>query len=117
MDILKPTDITADRQTRLVTINWNDGHTSQYSFTLLRVACPCAECRGGHAKMGGDPTPEMFAAQDEDSPETRLINIEAVGTYGITPEGEDGHHFGIYNWNGSVFDNRRNVPSSIKQRS
>ena len=32
-------------------------------------------------------------------PETRLVNIEAVGTYGLTPQWEDGHHYGIYNWN------------------
>ena len=98
MDTYKPTGITADKIKRLVTINWDDGHSSQYSFTLLRVACPCAECRGGHANMGGDPTPEMFSAPETDAPETRLVKIEAVGTYGITPEWEDGHHYGIYNW-------------------
>jgi DUF971 family protein len=98
MDSLKPVGITADRNKRVVNINWSDGHTSQYTFTLLRVACPCAECRGGHANMGSDPSPEMFAAEDEESPATRLVNIEAVGTYGITPEWEDGHHYGIYNW-------------------
>ena len=99
MDNLKPAGITVDRQKRVMTINWNDGHTSEYSFTLFRVACPCAECRGGHENMGGHPTPEMFAAEDEDTPATRLVNIEAIGTYGITPEWEDGHHYGIYNWN------------------
>ncbi|MBE9474338.1 MAG: DUF971 domain-containing protein, partial [Chloroflexi bacterium] len=52
MDNLKPAGITADRQKRVMTINWNDGHTSEYSFTLFRVACPCAECRGGHENMG-----------------------------------------------------------------
>ena len=98
MDIIKPTGITADRHSRLVNINWNDGHTSQYSFTLLRVACPCAECRGGHAKMGGDPTPEMFAVVDEDSPETRLVNIEAVITNEADIHLGEMTLFGIYNW-------------------
>ncbi len=98
MDNLKPVGITADRNKRVVNIDWNDGHASQYTFTLLRVACPCAECRGGHANMGSDPSPEMFAAEDEETPATRLVSIEAVGTYGITPEWEDGHHYGIYNW-------------------
>jgi len=99
MDTLKPVGITADRQKRTMTVNWNDGHTSEIPFTLLRNACPCAECRGGHENMGADPEPELFTAPDEDTPATRLENIEAVGTYGITPVWEDGHHYGIYSWN------------------
>jgi len=99
MDTLKPVGITADRQKRIMMVNWNDGHTSEIPFTLLRKACPCAECRGGHENMGGDPEPELFSAPGEDTPATRLVNVEAVGTYGITPEWEDGHHYGIYSWN------------------
>lgn len=98
METLKPLGITADRQKRIVTINWNDGHTSEIPFSLMRNACPCAECKGGHEHMGGDPEPELFSAPDEDTSATRLTNIQAVGTYGITPEWEDGHHYGIYSW-------------------
>jgi DUF971 family protein len=98
MDNLKPTGITADRQARQVTVAWNDGHTSVYSFTLLRNACPCAECRGGHANMGSDPDPEVFDLPEVDMPTTRMRNLEAVGTYGLTIEWEDGHHYGIYTW-------------------
>ncbi|MFC1922317.1 gamma-butyrobetaine hydroxylase-like domain-containing protein [Chloroflexota bacterium] len=99
MDTLKPVGITADRQKRIMTVNWNDGHMSEIPFTLLRKACPCAECRGGHENMGGDPEPELFLIAEEDTPATRLVNVEAVGTYGITPVWEDGHHYGIYSWN------------------
>jgi DUF971 family protein len=95
---LKPTGITADRQARAMTVAWNDGHTSVYPFTLLRNACPCAECRGGHANMGSDPDPEVFDKPEVDTPATRMRNLEAVGTYGLTIEWEDGHHFGIYTW-------------------
>lgn len=95
---LKPLHITADRQKREMTIAWNDGHTSVYSFTLLRRACPCAECRGGHEKMGDDPEPEVFTAPPEDTPATRMVNVEGVGAYGLTIAWEDGHHYGIYNW-------------------
>ena len=98
MDNLKPTGITADRQAKQVTVAWNDGHTSVYSFTLLRNACPCAECRGGHANMGSDPDPDVFDLSEVDTSATRMRNLEAVGTYGLTIEWEDGHHFGIYTW-------------------
>jgi DUF971 family protein len=99
MSEYRPSGITANRQTRELTITWKDGHVSAYSFSLLRHACPCAECRGGHDKMGSQPDPEVFIMAEEDVPATRLRNLEAVGTYALTIEWEDGHHYGIYNWN------------------
>jgi DUF971 family protein len=98
MDYL-PTGITANRQSNELTITWKDGHTSIYSFSLLRFACPCAECRGGHDKMGAEPPLEVFSLPVEDSPRTRLVNIEGVGTYAVSPTWEDGHSAGIYSWN------------------
>lgn len=95
----KPLDITADRKVREMTIQWNDGHTSIYSFTLLRKACPCAECRGGHENMSTDPEPGVFYIPQEDSSATRMENVQAVGSYALTIQWEDGHHYGIYNWN------------------
>jgi len=98
MNNLRPTGITANRQTRELSITWNDGHQSVYPFSLLRAACPCAECRGGHANMRSDPDREVFDLPLTDTPASRLVNLEAVGSYAITPAWEDGHHFGIYNW-------------------
>jgi DUF971 family protein len=98
MSTLIATGITADRLKKILTVAWNDEHISTYSFSLLRFACPCAECRGGHDQMGTEPPPEVFYMPEEDSPATRLVNVEAIGTYAITIEWEDGHHFGIYNW-------------------
>lgn len=95
----KPSGITANRQKNELTITWKDGHVSTYSFSLLRHACPCAECRGGHDKMGSQPDPAVFSMAEEDTPATHLRNVEAVGTYALTIEWEDGHHYGIYNWN------------------
>ena len=98
MNLQKPTGITANRNTNELIIKWDDGHESIYPFSLLRYACPCAECRGGHDKMSAEPDPEVFSVPLEDTPATRLNNLEAVGSYAITLEWEDGHHFGIYNW-------------------
>ena len=93
-----PTSITANRQKGELTILWDDGHVSVYPFFLLRNACPCAECRGGHENMSAEPDPLLFGQTGEDSAATRLKNIVAVGNYGINIEWEDGHHYGIYNW-------------------
>jgi DUF971 family protein len=99
MSAIRPTGITANRQTGHLAVTWSDGHHSLYSFSLLRFACPCAECRGGHENMGGDPDPAWFIRPPEDTPATHLRNLEAVGSYAMTIEWEDGHHYGIYNWN------------------
>ena len=98
MSNARPLGITANRRTSELVINWNDGHESVYSFTLLRHACPCVECRGGHIAMRSIPDTQIFEIPLEDTPETRLRNLEAVGSYAVTFEWEDGHHFGIYHW-------------------
>jgi DUF971 family protein len=96
---VKPVGISADRQASTMTIRWSDGHVSEYSFTLIRMACPCAQCQGGHEQMRSEPDPLVFSLPEEDTPATRIRNIESVGTYALTIEWEDGHHYGIYNWN------------------
>ena len=96
---LKPKDITADRTARLLTILWSDGHTSVYPFGLIRAACPCATCRGGHENMRPEPDPAVFDVELPESPATRLEKLEAVGSYGLMFEWKDGHHDGIFHWN------------------
>jgi DUF971 family protein len=95
---IKPVSITANRTIGQLIIGWNDGHTSSYPFSLMRAACPCASCRGGHENMSPEPDPAVFNKQLSDSPATHLKSISAVGSYGLTIEWEDGHHYGIYNW-------------------
>ena len=94
----RPTGVTADKPKRELTIIWNDGHTSVYPFGLLRAACPCASCRGGHENMSSEPTPDVFEKILLDSPVTYLSNVKAVGSYALTIVWEDGHDYGIYNW-------------------
>ena len=98
MNDILPRGISADKKNIELTITWSDDHISSYTFSLLRYACPCAECRGGHDKMNTELPGEVFYMAVEDSQATRLIEIESVGSYGITIKWEDGHHFGIYNW-------------------
>jgi DUF971 family protein len=95
---MKPTSITADRAQKQMTILWNDGHSSVYSFSILRAGCPCAECRGGHNNMSNTPDPSAFVANLPDSPATRLTNVVPVGSYAISPVWEDGHDAGIFRW-------------------
>jgi DUF971 family protein len=94
----KPINITVNKKTREVTINWDDGHVSVYPFGLLRAGCPCAACRGGHENMRAEPDEGVFQQQLEDSPATHINNVKAVGSYALTIVWEDGHDYGIYNW-------------------
>ena len=95
----KPTSIDASRSKKKLTLTWDDGHVSVYPFTILRAACPCAECRGGHGNMGGPPDPGVFSLPIIDTRETSLKDVVATGSYGISILWEDGHDYGIYNWN------------------
>ncbi len=95
---MKPTTITANREKRELSVIWDDDHASLYTFSLLRAGCPCAECRGGHDKMGDTPDPSVFTTALTDTPSTRLVNLVPVGSYGITPIWEDGHDAGIFRW-------------------
>jgi DUF971 family protein len=93
----KPTGVTANKSRREFTVTWNDGHTRVYPFGLLRAACPCASCRGGHENMRAEPDADVFAIQLQDSPATCINNVKAVGSYALTIVWEDGHDYGIYN--------------------
>lgn len=94
----KPGNITVNKTKREFSITWDDGHVSVYPFDLLRLACPCAECRGGHQNMGSEPDPSVFKSTLPDSAATRIANVKAVGSYALTIVWEDGHDYGIYNW-------------------
>jgi DUF971 family protein len=95
---VQPRSITANRETNRMQIDWNDGHSSEYPFMLLRAGCPCATCRGGHENMSQEPDEAVFLAILPDSPAIQIESVEAVGSYGLTIYWGDGHHYGIYNW-------------------
>lgn len=94
----KPTGINVSKSKKEMTVTWGDGHTSIYPFTLLRAACPCASCRGGHQNMKSEPDADVFTRTMEESPMTRLVNVVPTGSYALTLVWDDGHDYGIYNW-------------------
>lgn len=95
---MRPTAITLDRSRQVLIIPWDDGHTSEYPLAGLREACPCVECRGGHANMGQPPDPNVFSIPLTPTKNYVVTRLLPVGNYAIQPEWEDGHHTGIYTW-------------------
>jgi len=96
MSKVKPTGVKADKNERILTITWEDGHVSQYPFAGLRAACPCVECKGGHANMGGPGDPSLVANAPES--DVTINNLQAVGAYALQFMWSDGHSNGIYTW-------------------
>lgn len=92
---VRPTGITLDKTTGVMTINWTDGAVCVYPLGHLREACPCVECRGGHSRMGREFDPDNIL---------RLVpkrsygvkTLEIVGNYALQPVWDDGHSSGIY---------------------
>lgn len=95
---LTPTKIKLDKKERNLFITWNDDHSTIIDFSLLRLACPCATCRGGHENMKPEPDAEVFNKQLPLSPMTEVDKLDLVGSYGLTMLWADGHHYGIYTW-------------------
>ncbi len=88
-----PLRIHADRTARTLEIGWKDGHTTVYDLTALRWLCPCAYCRGEAGLPGWlDSAPSLTDEQ------TRLVDIQLVGSYAVAPTWGDGHHTGYYTY-------------------
>ena len=84
-----------------VDIDWNDGHTSHYTFVYLRNACPCAMCEDERGKTGrkpGDPASAAPGALLIFKPTAKPVSAEGVGRYAIKFVWNDDHDLGIYSW-------------------
>jgi DUF971 family protein len=92
----RPSGITLQRSARVLIIDWNDGHVSRYHFDGLRAVCPCVECRGGHANMGGPVDFGPLLAPD--AGQQTLEDVQIVGNYALQPLWAGGHSTGIYTW-------------------
>lgn len=88
---LMPIGLSKQGDDRLV-IQWNDGHTSSYTWTHLRNQCPCAGCREERSKP---PDPFRVLKPSELVP-LRPVALTPVGRYAYKITWSDGHDTGIY---------------------
>lgn len=82
-------------------IEWQDGHSSHYSFAFLRDACPCALCEEERTKSRrnpGEPPKPARGALPMFKPTAKPFSAEGVGRYAIKFHWNDGHELGIYSW-------------------
>lgn len=93
----RPTNITLNKSEKTLEIVWDDGLRSQYPLSQLREACPCVECRGGHANMGMANAPDDLL-QLVPQRSHAITGLRPVGNYALQPSWDDGHETGIYTW-------------------
>ena len=93
-----PIRVRAEQKERVLVIHWKDGHISKYPYWLVRAACPCADCRGGHDQMSNQPPEMVFDEDPEESIRSKIKSVYPVGSYALGFNWEDGHSAGIYNW-------------------
>jgi len=98
VDVPIPISIRAEQKRARIIINWSDDHVSEYPNWLIRAACPCVECRGGHDEMSNQPPQGVFNLLPEDSSRTRIESIHHVGSYALSISWEDGHSAGIFDF-------------------
>jgi DUF971 family protein len=84
-----PTELTVHQQSRVLEVAFDDGSRWHLPFELLRVYSPSAEVRG-HG-----PGQEVLQTGKRD---VLIVEVEAVGAYGVKPTFSDGHDTGIYTW-------------------
>ena len=86
---ITPTEIRYDKESRILTLSYEDGKTWDYTAEFLRVYSPSAEVRG-HA-----PGEEQLQVGKED---VAIDKIDPVGRYAVSLKFDDGHDTGIYSW-------------------
>lgn len=86
---ITPSEIRYDKESRTLTLSYEDGKSWSYSAEFLRVYSPSAEVRG-HA-----PGEEVLQVGKED---VLIEKIDPVGNYAVSLKFDDGHDTGIYSW-------------------
>ena len=74
-------------------IEWDEGNNTTIEYKKLRLACPCAHCKGetdvfGNVYMGEGIKKSDLAFE--------INKIELVGHYAIRIYWQDNHNSGIY---------------------
>ncbi|NBB73026.1 MAG: DUF971 domain-containing protein [Bacteroidetes bacterium] len=84
-----PQQVAIDATAQTVTIRWTDGASSVLTLDALRRACPCASCKRRREQEGEGALPSRTWSD---------VQAEAVGSYGLRFDWDDGHNDGIYTW-------------------
>ncbi|MHB1280985.1 MAG: gamma-butyrobetaine hydroxylase family protein [Acidithiobacillus sp.] len=85
----QPLEIRPLMISRIMEVDWADGHTSCLTFEHLRVECPCAECKGHTPDQA-----QIITGKENVS----VVDVVPVGNYAVQLHFSDGHNTGIFTW-------------------
>ena len=87
---MRPTGITADRASAILTVTWEDGSATALPFARLSDMCPCELC--DNERRNDDPLKILRQHSHE------LEAINPVGSYAVNIMWRGGCHYGIYSF-------------------
>lgn len=90
----KPVDLTVDRTTRELRIEWADGRKSVYGFDYLVALCPCANCREKRLERERNPLAVLAGPAGP----AVLEGASMVGRYAHNLTWKGGCSTGIYSF-------------------
>lgn len=88
---LRVESVTVDREHGLH-VTFEDGRECAFNLMELRLACPCAGCRGDRER-GVEPWPKAASPIP-----LRITDAALVGAWGLSLSWNDHHAGGIYPW-------------------
>jgi DUF971 family protein len=94
----RPRHISVSNSQGVLVILWDDDRRCEYSFALLRAACPCAECRASRPDQNSTNVSGELEIPLQSVQVNKLDRVEEVGNYALQLIWKDGHSFGIYSW-------------------
>jgi DUF971 family protein len=95
---MKPINLKASHSKATLTIEWSSDSSCELTFSDLRAACPCADCRGTHGATRDEAFTNGLELSIRSDQATQLDRIQTVGNYAIQIFWKDGHTHGIYSW-------------------
>ena len=84
-----PVEIKLRKTSRLVAVEFDDGHSFELPFEYLRVYSPSAEVQGHGPGQG------VLQTGKEN---VQVTKIEPIGHYAVRLVFDDGHDTGLYTW-------------------
>lgn len=84
-----PTELRLDKDKRVLTVTFDDGHSFALPAELLRVLSPSAEVQG-HS--------EAQRVTVAGKKNVSIVRLEPVGNYAVRIVFDDGHDTGLYVW-------------------
>jgi DUF971 family protein len=84
-----PTELRLDKDKRVLTVTFDDGHSFALPAELLRVLSPSAEVQG-HS-----PEQRVTVGGKKN---VSIVRLEPVGNYAVRIVFDDGHDTGLFVW-------------------